>query len=86
MVQNVVMEVRGKELSLKQAGWRDRPMVLWLLNMVTLLYWLRLSAARRQGRDRLFSLTIDYQEKAYSAGKIPGGFLKERADLQRRKS
>ncbi|GBD99862.1 polyribonucleotide nucleotidyltransferase [bacterium BMS3Abin07] len=29
----------------------------------------------REGLD-FFPLTIDYQEKAYSAGKIPGGFLK----------
>ncbi|MBF0563864.1 MAG: polyribonucleotide nucleotidyltransferase [Nitrospirae bacterium] len=28
-----------------------------------------------EGKD-FFPLTIDYQEKAYSAGKIPGGFLK----------
>jgi polyribonucleotide nucleotidyltransferase len=27
------------------------------------------------GRD-LFPLTVDYQEKTYAAGKIPGGFFK----------
>jgi len=29
----------------------------------------------REGAD-FFPLTIDYQEKAYAAGKIPGGFFK----------
>ena len=29
----------------------------------------------REGLD-FFPLTVDYQEKTYSAGKIPGGFFK----------
>ncbi len=34
----------------------------------------------KEGKDFL-PLTIDYQEKAYSAGKIPGGFLKREGRL-----
>jgi polyribonucleotide nucleotidyltransferase len=34
-----------------------------------------ISKSVREGQD-FFPLTIDYREKAYSAGKIPGGFLK----------
>ena len=29
----------------------------------------------REGQD-FFPLTVDYQEKTYAAGKIPGGFFK----------
>ena len=38
------------------------------------------------GRD-FFPLTVDYQERTYAAGKIPGGFFKRevRAGHQRRK-
>lgn len=28
-----------------------------------------------------FPLTVTYEEKLYSVGKIPGGFLKEKGDL-----
>lgn len=34
----------------------------------------------REGID-LFPLTVDYQEKAYAAGKIPGGFIKKEGRL-----
>jgi polyribonucleotide nucleotidyltransferase len=33
------------------------------------------AAKAREGQD-FFPLTVDYQEKFYSAGRIPGGFLK----------
>ena len=33
------------------------------------------SAAPREGVD-FFPLTVDYEEKLYSVGKIPGGFIK----------
>ena len=32
-----------------------------------------------------FPLTVEYQEKTYAAGRIPGGFLSGRAGLQRAK-
>ncbi|MBW1645197.1 MAG: polyribonucleotide nucleotidyltransferase [Deltaproteobacteria bacterium] len=36
------------------------------------------AVAERKGREGIdfFPLTVDYQEKAYAAGKIPGGFFK----------
>jgi polyribonucleotide nucleotidyltransferase len=34
---------------------------------------------RLQGQD-FFPLTVDYQEKAYAAGRIPGGFLKRESN------
>ena len=33
------------------------------------------AAAPREGMD-FFPLSVDYEEKAYAAGKIPGGFIK----------
>ena len=32
-----------------------------------------------------FPLTVDYQEKTFAAGKIPGGFLSVKADLRKRR-
>ena len=32
-----------------------------------------------------FPLTVNYQEKYYAAGKIPGGFLKEKLALLKKK-
>jgi polyribonucleotide nucleotidyltransferase len=40
-------------------------------------FWLPLSAARTSSRVRtFFPLTVDYLERTYAAGKIPGGFFK----------
>ena len=38
----------------------------------------------KAGQD-FFPLTVNYQEKYYAAGKIPGGFLKERPDQLKKK-
>jgi hypothetical protein len=32
-----------------------------------------------RGRARLFPLTVDFEERMYAAGKIPGGFIKREA-------
>ena len=40
--------------------------------------------APRPGVD-FFPLTVNYQEKAFAAGKIPGGFFKREGDLARKK-
>ena len=44
---------------------------------MTQSYWLPLSEIRntKPGQD-FFPLTVDYQEKFYSAGRIPGSFFK----------
>ena len=38
-------------------------------------------AAKDSDPSLTFSLSVHYIEKGYSAGKIPGGFSKEKADL-----
>ncbi len=45
------------------------------------------AVANRQvkpGQD-FFPLTVNYQEKTFAAGKIPGGFFKREAGLPRRR-
>jgi polyribonucleotide nucleotidyltransferase len=42
------------------------------------------SQSPRLGID-FFPLTVDYQEKAFAAGKIPGGFFKREGRQGRRK-
>lgn len=37
------------------------------------------SAKERKGTDDFFPLTVDFQEKFYAAGRIPGGFFKREA-------
>ncbi len=77
MTYSVAIEVREKELNLKTgtlARQADGSVVAQYGDTVILATAVS-SKTPREGRD-FFPLTIDYQEKAYSAGKIPGGFFK----------
>ena len=42
------------------------------------------ASSAKPGMD-FFPLTVNYQEKTFAAGRIPGGFLKEKADHQKKK-
>jgi polyribonucleotide nucleotidyltransferase len=77
MIHSVAVEVREKELSLKTgrlARQADGSVVAQYGDTVILATAVS-SKTPREGTD-FFPLTIDYLEKAYSAGKIPGGFFK----------
>jgi len=77
MIKSVAIEMRGKELSLKtgrMARQADGSVVAQYGDTVILATAVA-SKVPREGID-FFPLTIDYQEKTYSAGKIPGGFFK----------
>jgi polyribonucleotide nucleotidyltransferase len=77
MVKSVAIEIRGNELSLKtgrMARQADGSVVAQYGDTVVLATAVS-SKTAKEGID-FFPLTIDYQEKAYSAGKIPGGFFK----------
>lgn len=77
MIHTVSCTVSSKELSLKtgkMARQADGSVVAQLGDTVILATAVS-SKTPRVGID-FFPLTIDYQEKAYSAGKIPGGFFK----------
>ena len=72
-----VLDVRSKELSLstgKMARQADGSVVAQYGDTIVLATAVS-SKTPREGID-FFPLTIDYQEKTYSAGKIPGGFFK----------
>jgi polyribonucleotide nucleotidyltransferase len=76
MIKNVV-DVRGRELSLstgKMARQADGSVIAQYGDTVVLATAVS-SKTPREGID-FFPLTVDYQEKTYSAGKIPGGFFK----------
>ena len=76
MIKKVV-DIRSKELSLstgKMARQADGSVIARYGDTVVLATAVS-SKTPREGID-FFPLTIDYQEKTYSAGKIPGGFFK----------
>jgi polyribonucleotide nucleotidyltransferase len=74
---NVEIEVKGKPLRLETgqfAKQADGSVVVRYGDTVVLAT----AVAKKEVREGIdfFPLTIDYQEKAYAAGKIPGGFFK----------
>ena len=74
---DVVVEVRGKDLKFstgKMARQADGAVVAQYGDTVILATAVS-SKTPKEGID-FFPLTIDYQEKTYAAGKIPGGFFK----------
>jgi polyribonucleotide nucleotidyltransferase len=77
MVHQVELEIRGKQLLLetgRMAKLADGAVTARYGDSVVLATAVA-SKVARTGVDFL-PLTVDYQEKAYAAGKIPGGFFK----------
>ncbi len=76
-MNTVTIDIRGKQLTLEtglMAKQADGAIVARYGDTVLLATAVASNTAR-SGLD-FFPLTIDYQEKAYAAGKIPGGFFK----------
>src|SRR4030043_2390002 len=76
-MKKVEIEIRGKKLILETgriAKQADGAVVAQYGDTVVLAPSVA-DKAPKEGLD-FFPLTIDYQEKTYSAGKIPGGFFK----------
>ncbi|MEC7641533.1 MAG: polyribonucleotide nucleotidyltransferase [Nitrospinota bacterium] len=77
MHQKVERDICGKKLSIeagelaKQAGGA----VIVRLGDTMVLVTATMAKSVREGID-FFPLTVDYREKTYAAGKIPGGFFK----------
>ncbi len=74
---NVEIEVKGKPLYLETglfAKQADGSVIVRYGDTVILAT----AVAKKEAKEDVdfFPLTIDYQEKAYAAGKIPGGFFK----------
>ncbi|MCP4634147.1 MAG: polyribonucleotide nucleotidyltransferase [candidate division Zixibacteria bacterium] len=77
MVSKVELEIGGKTLSIetgKVAKQANGSTMVQLGETVTLSA-VCATDKPREGQD-FFPLTIDYREKSYAAGKIPGGFFK----------
>jgi polyribonucleotide nucleotidyltransferase len=77
MVHQVELEIRGKQLILetgRMAKLADGAVTARYGDTVVLATAVA-SKVARTGVDFL-PLTVDYQERAYAAGKIPGGFFK----------
>lgn len=77
MANKVEVEIRGKNLSIEAgelARQSDGAVVIKYGDTVVLAT----AVANKNVREGIdfFPLTIDYQERAFSAGKIPGGFFK----------
>jgi polyribonucleotide nucleotidyltransferase len=76
MIKSVI-DVRGRELSLstgRMARQADGSVIAQYGDTVVLATAVS-SKSPKEGID-FFPLTVDYQEKTYAAGKIPGGFFK----------
>ncbi|MDO8281849.1 MAG: polyribonucleotide nucleotidyltransferase [Thermodesulfovibrionia bacterium] len=77
MVKKVELEVRGNSLALetgKFAKQADGSVIVKYGDTMVLATVVAKKEARKD--IDFFPLTIDYQEKTYAAGKIPGGFFK----------
>lgn len=77
MIKRVELEYHGRPLSVevgKIAKQADGSALIRYGETVVLVT----AVAAREGRKNLdfFPLTVDYQEKTFAAGKIPGGFFK----------
>ncbi len=77
MRHEVALEVGGRRLSLETgriAKQADGAVVVKYNDTVVLVTAVS-AHSMREGQD-FFPLTVEYQEKAFAAGKIPGGFFK----------
>ena len=77
MVYKVEMEVGGKKLSLETGRMARQADGAVLAQYEETVVLATAVASRELKKDVDFlPMTVDYQEKAYAAGKIPGGFFK----------
>jgi polyribonucleotide nucleotidyltransferase len=76
-IEKVTLEVGGKTLSIETGRVaKQADGSVWVQYGNTVVLVAAVAAANvREGQD-FFPLTVDYREKTYAAGKIPGGFFK----------
>ena len=80
------IEWAGKKLSIetgKIARQADGAVIL--RSGDTIILATAVAAKKSNPETDFFPLTVNYQEKYYSAGKIPVDILKEKQDLQKQK-
>jgi polyribonucleotide nucleotidyltransferase len=71
------LEVGGRTLTLETGKWAKQAAGSVVVRYADTVVLGAVTSAKsvREGQD-FFPLTVDYREKAYAAGKIPGGFFK----------
>ena len=76
-MKKYTMSIAGREMVLEtgRLAKQANGAVLVSYGDTTVLVTATMSKAPREGMD-FFPLLVDYEERLYSAGKIPGGFLK----------
>ena len=80
MQEKVEVDLDGKSLSY-EAGWLAKQAngsVMVRQGDTMVLVTATMAKSQREGID-FFPLTVDYREKTYAAGRIPGGYLKREA-------
>ena len=77
MYKKIEMEFYGRPLSIETGRWAKQASGAAVVSYgeTVVLVTAVASTSAREGID-FFPLTVDYQERTYAAGKIPGGFIK----------
>ena len=77
MYKRIEMEFYGRPLSIETGRWAKQASGAAVVSYgeTVVLVTAVASNTPREGID-FFPLTVDYQERTYAAGKIPGGFIK----------
>ncbi|MCJ7508722.1 MAG: polyribonucleotide nucleotidyltransferase [candidate division Zixibacteria bacterium] len=76
-MHNVELEIEGKKLSIQVGELAKQADGSALMRLGDTVVLVTAVAAKEIEEERdFFPLTVDYREKAYAAGKIPGGFFK----------
>ena len=75
--EKVSLEFGGKTLTLETGKWAKQAAGSVVVRYADTVVLGAVTSAKtiREGQD-FFPLTVDYREKSYAAGKIPGGFFK----------
>ena len=76
-VETVSFEVEGKTISIETGKWAKQANGSVVVRCgETMVLVTAVAAKEPQKKIDFFPLMVEYREKAYAAGKIPGGFFK----------
>jgi polyribonucleotide nucleotidyltransferase len=87
MIKKVELDFHGRPLSIEVGKVAKQADGAALVRYGETVVLVTAVAAKELKTDTdFFPLTVDYQEKTFAAGKIPGGFFKRRAARRKRRS
>src|SRR5512136_683642 len=76
-VETVSFEIEGKTISIETGKWAKQANGSVVVRCgETMVLVTAVAAKEPQKKMDFFPLMVEYREKAYAAGKIPGGFFK----------